>query len=58
MFDYDRLAEAGWEAYSEQAGGKTFDGQPLPTWQELGSERQECWIAAARAVVANLHNEG
>ncbi len=38
-----------WAAYSEKAGGKTFDGKPLPTWAELGEERQGCWLAAAAA---------
>ena len=36
-----------WEAYAKQAGGLTFDGKPLPTWDELGKERQACWRAAA-----------
>jgi len=41
------LAKAMWGSYSAHAGGKTFDGKPLPTWDELGEERQGCWIAAA-----------
>ena len=36
-----------WEAYAKQAGGVTFDGKPLPTWDELGEDRQICWKAAA-----------
>ena len=36
-----------WDAYAKQAGGVTFDGKPLPTWDELGEERQACWKAAA-----------
>lgn len=36
-----------WDAYAKQAGGVTFDGKPLPTWDELGEERQVCWKAAA-----------
>jgi hypothetical protein len=39
-----------WAAYAHQAGGKTFDGKPLPTWEELGEERQACWRAALRAL--------
>lgn len=45
------LAKAMWAAYSEKAGGKTFDGKPLPTWDELGEERQQCWGAAADAAI-------
>lgn len=39
-----------WGAYSHAAGGKTFDGKPLPTWEELGAERQTCWRAALQAI--------
>jgi len=41
------IAKLMWDAYAIQAGGKTFDGKPLPTWDELGEDRQSCWIAAA-----------
>jgi hypothetical protein len=46
------LAKIMWDAYCVQAGGKTFDGKPLPTWDELGEERQGCWLAAADAARA------
>jgi hypothetical protein len=48
------LAKIMWDAYCIQAGGKTFDGKPLPTWDELGEERQGCWLAAADAARAAL----
>jgi hypothetical protein len=41
------IAKIMWDAYAIQAGGKTFDGKPLPTWDELGEDRQSCWVAAA-----------
>ena len=44
------LAEVAYQAYCKQAGGVTFDGKPLPTYAELGSNRQECWEAAVSAV--------
>ncbi len=43
------LAKAMYAAYSKQAGGKTFDGKPLPTYEELGADRHLCWEAAAEA---------
>ncbi|MBH2008089.1 MAG: hypothetical protein I8H71_00410 [Xanthomonadaceae bacterium] len=46
----ERAAQRAWAAYSRQAGGKTFDGKPLPTWVELGEERQLCWLAAVEAL--------
>lgn len=52
MTDYVAIAKRMWAAYSAQAGGKTFDGKPLPSWDELGQERQECWIAAANAALS------
>ena len=41
------IAKLMWDAYAIQAGGKTFDGKPLPAWDELGDDRQSCWVAAA-----------
>lgn len=46
----DRALARMWGAYSYKAGGKTFDGKDLPTWAELGEERQACWRAALRAI--------
>ncbi len=52
------LAKLLWDAYSLQAGGKTFDGKPLPTWEELGEDRQSCWLAVADAARAALGEKG
>jgi hypothetical protein len=41
------IAKRMWDAYAFRAGGITFDGKPLPTWDELGEDRQSCWVAAA-----------
>lgn len=49
MITIVEIARKMWEAYSERAGGVTYDGKPLPTWDELGTERQLCWAAAAMA---------
>jgi hypothetical protein len=46
----ERALQRMWNGYSEAAGGKTFDGKDLPTWDELGEERQACWRAALRAL--------
>ena len=48
------LAKIMWTAYCNKAGGVTFDGKPLPTWEDLGQERQSCWIAAADAATVYL----
>ena len=49
MTNYEQMAEKMYSAYCQQAGGLTFDGKPLPSFQELGLERQTCWKAAAEA---------
>lgn len=51
---YSQIAERMWEAYSAQAGGKTYDNKPLPTWVQLGDQRQACWCAAAMAALSCL----
>ena len=52
--DLVKMERRMWEAYAKQAGGVSFDGQPLPTWDELGEERQSCWIAAASVAAARI----
>lgn len=42
------IVEKMWAAYCEAAGGVTYDGKPLPTWEELGDDRQKCWMAAGK----------
>ena len=37
-----------WAAHCEAADGVTYDGKPLPTWEELGEGRQKCWVAAGK----------
>lgn len=49
---FEDLAGAGYKAYCKQAGGMTFDNKPLPEWSQIGENRQACWIAAAKEVVA------
>jgi hypothetical protein len=41
------LAKKVYEAYCKKAGGKTFDNKPLPSFAELGAERQACWHEGA-----------
>lgn len=51
MKTFQDLAQAGYAAYCKRAGGMTFDGKELPTFDELGAERQACWIACAVEVL-------
>jgi hypothetical protein len=54
MKTFAQLAASAYAAYAKAAGGKTYDGKLLPTFAELGSERQACWIAAAKQVAAEI----
>jgi hypothetical protein len=42
------LGAAAYAAYSKAVGGLTFDGKPLPTYDELGTPQQGGWTAAAK----------
>jgi hypothetical protein len=58
MKSIEQIAQAAYAAYCHKAGGKTFDGKPLPTYEQLGTDRQQCWIAAVQAVrteIAAVH---
>jgi hypothetical protein len=54
MKSFEQIAASMYHAYCKQAGGKTFDGKPLPTWSEIGAERQSCWVAAAKQAASEL----
>lgn len=44
----ERIAREMFEAYNEKAGGKTWDGKPIPPWAEVGEKVQGNWLAAAQ----------
>lgn len=49
------IGQVGYEAYGDTAEWRTFDGRPMPTWEELGAtktgqETQRRWEVAARAI--------
>lgn len=50
MSDKSR-GQVAFEAYSESMSGKTFDGRPIPKWDELGVPIQEGWESAAQAAI-------
>lgn len=33
--EIDALCEAAFAAYNQRAGGKTWDGKPIPPWGEM-----------------------
>lgn len=54
MKSITQLAISAYHAYCKQAGGKTHDGQPLPAYTNLGADRQACWEAAVKQIVAEV----
>jgi len=50
----EALASMGFEAYSKNAGGKTWDGKPIPPWSEVSNTPQgESWRKAALAIAVS-----
>lgn len=50
----EAMAAQMFAAYSEQAGGTTWDDKPIPTWSEIGEPIRANWVAAARAAARFL----
>jgi hypothetical protein len=44
------LGQIAFEAYNEAKGGVTYDGKPIPPWEDVGDAVRSAWEAAARAV--------
>lgn len=44
------LAQIGYEAYAESCGGKAFNGDDLPTFDNLRPAIREHWEKAADAI--------
>ena len=44
----DAVARAMFADYNEAAGGVTFDGRPIPPFDDVGAKVQANWLAVAR----------
>ncbi len=49
--------QAGYDAYAQCTGGKTFDGRDMPLWSELPQRIQDAWNAAAEAIEERIASE-
>lgn len=47
--------KTAYEAYGRDADWKTYDGRPMPTWDDLTEAVRGHWIAAALAVESEAH---
>lgn len=51
----DRVVQKGQEAfatYSFAVSGLTWDGKPIPKWEELTDKIRLAWVMAANAVLS------
>lgn len=55
--DYRKLAQIAFEHYSDYTGWKTYNGKPIPPFEEIGEPIQRAWESAARGVVEQLRPE-
>lgn len=54
----EALGKVAYEAYCDQSGGKSaITGADLPTWDNQADGVKACWMAAARAVKAQVDAE-
>lgn len=49
----EAMAKKAFEAYSQEVGGKTYDGKPIPPWESLTDTVKNGW----RAVVSALYTQ-
>ena len=54
MTTSEDLARRAYEAYGVVTGGKNYQGNPMPAWEDLGDKIQQAWRAAANAVAHEL----
>lgn len=55
------LAQIAWDSYSQAVGGKAFNGDSLPTWEEMVADPEkqklvEAWRACACAMRRTFEN--
>ena len=54
---WTEIAEEGYKAYAAHSGNVNFQGNPMPTWENLPPAIREHWEAAVRHV-GNLCRDG
>lgn len=55
-----RLAGELWKSYAAAVGGKAFNGDPLPTWNDLLADTNKekivsAWLAVADKAIERLN---
>ncbi len=47
---FDDVGRKAYDAYVKEVGGTTYDGKPIPKWEEIQPRQRNGWRAAAMAV--------
>lgn len=47
-------ARYGYEAYGDAAGWETFDGRPMPVWDDLPERTRNLWATAVVAAAPHV----
>lgn len=51
MPDIVKIAQAAYAAYGESTDNKNFQGDEMPTWEDLPSAIKRAWMAAVEAIL-------
>ena len=52
--DHEVFGKINYAGYVKEVGGKTWDGRPCPTWEELTDVIRAGWCAGAEDVLDAL----
>lgn len=51
MSKWEKIAKEAYQAYAQAVDNKAFNGDDLPSWENMDVKIQHAWIAAARRAV-------
>ena len=54
MPDYNELGRIGFNAYSEKADWKNYEGNPIPQWPDLPQHIRDKWAVATEAIAVQV----
>jgi hypothetical protein len=54
LAEKDRLARLAYAAYGKVTGGKNFQGDPMPAFDDLGAVIQAAWRAGAGEIASEV----
>lgn len=53
-----QLARYAYEAYGDDADWQTFDGRPMPKWDDLDWKTKRHWSAAVHGILSRYFTRG